>query len=63
MVDIIYEKLMQSLKLYQEMNHDLSMEIENLTSMVRENNEALQRERQDYDFSVRIIKELQEMKY
>ena len=63
MVDIIYEKLMQSLKLYQEMNHDLSMEIENLTSMVRENNEALQKERQDYDFSVRIIKELQEMKY
>jgi hypothetical protein len=62
-VDIIYEKLMQSLKLYQEMNHDLSMEIENLTSMVRENNEALQKERQDYDFSVRIIKELQEMKY
>ena len=63
MVDIIYEKLMQSLKLYQEMNHDLSMEIENLASMVRENNEALERERQDYEFSEKIMKKLQEMKY
>jgi hypothetical protein len=62
-VDIIYEKLMQSLKLYQEMNHDLSMEIENLASMVRENNEALERERQDYEFSEKIMKKLQEMKY
>lgn len=63
MGDIIYEKLMQSLHLYEEMNQDLSMEIENLITLVKENRETLEKERQDYELSLRIIRELEELGY
>ncbi|MCL4345862.1 MAG: hypothetical protein M1375_03425 [Candidatus Thermoplasmatota archaeon] len=61
MGDAIYEKLLQSLRIYEEMNRDLSLEIENLTSIVKENREVLQKERQDCDASLRIIMHLEEM--
>jgi hypothetical protein len=61
MGDTIYEKLLQSLRIYEEMNRDLSLEIENLTSIVKENREVLQKERQDCDASLRIIRHLEEM--
>ncbi|MGP6207781.1 hypothetical protein ACNF42_07140 [Cuniculiplasma sp. SKW3] len=63
MNDVIYQKLMQSLHLYEEMNQNLSMEIETLTTIVKENRETLEKERQDYDLSLRIIRELEEMRY
>ena len=63
MNDGILRKLRETIRNYAEMNEDLKLEIENLTSMVTANRRILEEEKKDYELSVEIIDYLEEMKY
>ncbi len=63
MNDAILRKLRETIRNYAEMNEDLKLEIENLTSMVTTNRRILEEEKKDYESSVEIIDYLEEMKY
>jgi len=63
MNDAILRKLRETIRNYAEMNEDLKLEIENLTSMVTANRRILEEEKKDYELSVEIIDYLEEMKY
>ncbi len=63
MNDAILRKLRETIRNYAEMNEDLKLEIENLTSVVTANKSILEEEKKDYETSVEIIDYLEEMKY